>query len=167
MENKSSISPKDILFYGGTAIGLYAMYSLAVKFGLIKSQEQEQQDVNLQNLQSGGGNVNLGSFWQSTYWQNVAKKYGTSTTIGTNVANTLADNIWDAISWYGDSETQIYGVFRQLQYLSQISFLSQVFYGRHGKDLYGFLQDHLSDDELNNVYNIIKNYPITSKALKS
>ena len=159
----AKITPKELITYGGAGLALFAMYKVAEKFGIIKSSEEQQQQQNLQNLQTG--NVgNFGSYWQPSFWGNVAKTYGTATIIGTNVANKLADDIWDAISWYGDSETQIYGVFRQLQYLSQISYLAQVFYGRHGKDLYGFLNDHLSDDELNQIAIIVQNYKVTSKA---
>ena len=162
----NKISAKDIVTYGGAAFAIFAMYKIAEKFGLIKSSEEQQQQINLQNLQTGGGSAQFGSFWNPNFWQNVAKQYGTATTIGTNVVNKLADDIYDAISWYGDDETQIYGVFRALQYQSQISFLAQVFKAKHDKDLYGFLQDHLSDDELNNIAVIVQNYPITSKAKK-
>lgn len=161
-ENK--ISAKEVVTYGGAIFALFAMYKIAEKFGFIKSDAEQQQQQNLQNLQTGGGSTVLGSFWNPNFWQNVAKKYGTATTIGKNVADNLAYNIWDAIAWWGDSETQIYAVFRALQYQSQISYLAQVFQAKYDKDLYGFLQDHLSDDELNNIAVIIQNYPITSKA---
>lgn len=159
----AKVTPKELITYGGAGLALFAMYKVAEKFGIIKSSEEQQQQQNLQNLQTGNV-ANLGSYWQPSFWVNVAKKYGTATTIGKNVADNLAYELWDAIAWWGDSETQIYGVFRQLQYLSQISYLAQVFYAKYGKDLYGYLNDHLSDDELNQIAIIVQNYPITSKA---
>jgi hypothetical protein len=152
-----------LITYAGAGFAIYAMYSIAEKFGLIKSSEQQAQDTNLQNLQTGGNTV-FGSFWSPSFWSEVAKKYGTATIIGTNVANKLSDDLWDATGIFNDDEQAIYGVFRQLQYLSQISFLAQVFYAKHGQDLYGYLKNHLNDDEMNQIAIIVSKFPITSKA---
>ena len=164
MENPK-ISPKDLITYGGAGLLLFGMYKIAEKFGIIKSSEQQQQDTNLQNLQQGGSGE-FGSYWQPSFWANVAKKYGTATTIGTNVANNLVKTLWDATGIFNDDEQAIYGVFRALQYQSQISYLAQVFYGTYQQDLYGYLSNHLNDDELNQIAIIISKFPVTSKAVK-
>ena len=155
---------QDVFKWALTGVGIYALYKVGTKIGLFQTSEDIQQQQTLNTFQQGGSNATLGSYWSPAYWNNVAKKYGTATVIGSNVANALVDTLWDATGIINDDEEAIYGVFRNLQYLSQISYLSQVFYAKHKQDLYGYLSNYLNTDELNTIANIVSKFKITSKS---
>jgi len=155
---------QDVFKWALTGVGIYALYKVGTQIGLFQTSGDIQQQQILNTFQQGGSNATLGSYWSPAYWNNVAKKYGTATVIGSNVANNLATTLWDATGVFNDDEEAIYGVFRQLTYLSQISYLAQVFYGKYNQDLYGYLSNHLNTDELNTIANIVSKFKITSKS---
>ena len=154
----------DVFKWALTGAGIFALYKVGTKLGIFQTSKDVQDQQQLNIFQQGGTSSNFGSYWSPAYWNNVAKKYGTATIIGTNVANNLVDTLWDATGIFNDDEEAIYGVFRQLQYLSQISFLAQVFYAKHQQDLYGYLSNHLDNAELQNIANIVSKFKITSKS---
>jgi hypothetical protein len=154
----------DVFKWALTGVGIYALYKIGTKVGIFQTSTDLQQQQQLNIFSQGGSSSTLGSYWSPAYWNNVAKKYGTATTIGANVANNLATALWDATGIFNDDEEAIYGVFRQLTYLSQISYLAQVFYAKYNQDLYGYLSNHLNNDELNNIANIVSKFKITSKS---
>jgi len=69
----------------------------------------------------------------------------------------------------GTDEEKIYGVFRNLKYKSQVSFLAYWFYQQYKTDLYQVLRDDLNDSELATVLQITQKLPwgiITSTGIK-
>jgi len=71
----------------------------------------------------------------------------------------MADRIESAPGWFNDNEDTLYDIFRTIQTQWQLSLLSSFFHTYNEKDLFLFLTGFLSDDEMGNILNIIKNYP--------
>ena len=147
---KQSIDPNVVIKYGVTLAGLYIVYKLAQKVGLIPSQESKAETQNLQALQS------------ATVWD--YNKFLSSLPAGALLltqggAAAYVDDLWDATGFYNDDEEKIYGVFRAMKTQSQIAALAKRFNQLKGKDLYSYLRDYLNDAELLIVKGIIDQKP--------
>ena len=58
-------------------------------------------------------------------------------------ANSIAQQIYDAIGTVYDTPTQIVAAFKKLSYKTQVSFLSKVFADKYKLDLFSFLTEKL------------------------
>jgi hypothetical protein len=149
MKNKG-IDPNVIIKYGVSLAGLFIIYKLAQKVGLIPSQESKQETQNLQALQSA-------SVWD--YNKFLASLPAGALLLTQAGAAAYVDDLWDATGWYNDDEEKIYGVFREMKTQSQIAALAKRFNQLKNKDLYSYLRDYLNDTELLNVKTIIDQKP--------
>jgi len=146
----SSIDPNVVIKYGVTLAGLYIVYKLAQKVGLLPSQESKAETQNLQALQSA-------TVWD--YNKFLFSLPGGALLLTQTGAAAYVDDLWNATGWYNDDEEKIYGVFRAMKTQSQIAALAKRFNQLKNKDLYGYLRDYLNDAELLTIKQIIDQKP--------
>jgi|688.fasta_scaffold1651195_1 hypothetical protein len=147
---KNSIDPNTLIKAGISLAGLFIVYKLLQKTGLLPTAASNQAAQNLQQLET------------ATVWD--YNKFLSSVPAGAllltqNGAAAYVDDLWNATSWYSDDEEQIYGVFRAMKTQSQISALAKRFNQLKAQDLYGFLKNYLNEEELLRVKQIIDQKP--------
>jgi hypothetical protein len=74
-------------------------------------------------------------------------------------ADSYATQINKAFSVFGDDEEQIFGVFRNLRYKTQVGSLVTSYFKLFKKDLLSELKSRLSENEFNTIVNIIETKP--------
>jgi len=147
---KSSIDPNVLIKAGISLAGLFIVYKLLQKTGLLPSLESNQAAQNLQALESS-------NYWNyNDFLQKAPPGHALLTQAG---AAAYVDDLWNATSFYSDDEDAIYGVFRAMRTQSQIAALAKRFNQLKGKDLYGYLKDYLNEAELLTVKRIIDQKP--------
>lgn len=147
---KSSIDPNILIKAGISIAGLFIVYKLLQKTGLIPSKEDTQAAQSLQQLETA-------SVWDyNKFLSSVPNGAKLLTQSG---AAAYVDDLWSATSFYSDDEEKIYGVFRAMKTQSQIAALAKRFNQLKGKDLYGYLKDYLNEEELLTVKKIIDQKP--------
>ncbi len=148
-----------LLLYGGGLLIVYfgILRPLLEKLGLATSQA-EQQVINQQNL------PNNKNPFSPVYWKSVPG----AKLITRNSTNNLAKRIYDSMGFFSDDEPQVFSVFSQMKYKTQVSWLSDIFQQNYKMDLLDFLkrgkgqlpQAGLNDTELQQIINIVNNLPI-------
>lgn len=147
---KSAIDPNVLIKAGISLAGLFIVYKLLQKTGLLPSLESNQAAQNLQALESS-------NYWNyNDFLQKAPPGHALLTQAG---AAAYVDDLWNATSFYSDDEDAIYGVFRAMRTQSQIAALAKRFNQLKGKDLYGYLKDYLNEAELLTVKRIIDQKP--------
>ena len=147
---------KNLAIYAG--IYLLLVRPILTKVGIVKSKEDRliDEQTSLPN--------NINPFSPAFY-----RTGGPGTKILTsNAANRYAADIYDAMGYLTDDEAKIYGVFRQLKYQSQISFLAEKFANKYSIDLLEYLKrgknqfnpgSGLNSEELTVIFNIVNRLP--------
>lgn len=87
---------------------------------------------------------------------NYYKKVGSD--LSDEQAATHAEAIYDAFDFFDDDEEEIYGVFRRLNKLADLSKVCDAYYKDYTEDLYQVLVDGLSSEEMTIVIDMIKQY---------
>lgn len=67
----------------------------------------------------------------------------------------LGKIIYDAKGYFNDDEAAVYGVFQQLSYKTQVSFLAEKFFDKYKVSLLGYLQSFLNETEMATVAAIV------------
>ena len=147
---KNNIDPNIIIKAGVSLAGLFIVYKLLQKTGLLPSAESTQAAQNLEALESS-------NYWN--YNDFLQKAPGGHALLTQSGAAAYVDTLWDATSWYNDDEEAIYGVFRAMRTQSQIAALSKRFNELKGQDLYSYLKNYLNEEELLTVKKIIDQKP--------
>jgi hypothetical protein len=106
----------------------------------IKDTEEEKNEIKkakkkVQDLPKGDKNPFSPRYYTATNKRPMLIPMAT--------ANLFAKRIKDAIGIVYDSPENIIGVFRNLNYKTQVSFLAKVFFDLYGIDLLEFLEDKL------------------------
>jgi hypothetical protein len=96
--------------------------------------------------------VNTQEYFKPTYFSSQPK----SMLLSDATAKRLAEAIHNAWGIFNDAEEKIYGVFRSLTYIPQVSQIAFYYFSEFGEDLAGDLISKLSKAELQTVYNIIQ-----------
>lgn len=130
---------KGLLTIVGVLAGLFVLYKILEKFGLVKTKEQIQQEKDEKAAGTTQGNP-----WSPLYWKSVKG----ASLISKATANAYADQIAKSIGNFWDDENGVYSVLRKLKYKTQLSWLSQVFNDRHKADLFNYLERNFSDKEI-------------------
>jgi len=86
---------------------------------------------------------------------NYYKQFGNAHLLTVASARGLNKIIFDAKGYFNDDEAAVYGVFGQLTYKTQVSFLADQFFLVYKQSLYGFLQNMFNDKELAQVAIIV------------
>ena len=140
MENKAQIAELVI----GLLI-IYMIYKLFRGIGEKLNIVDDEQDISASQLVEDRENI-----FSPNYW----KKKKNAKILTTNSARALASNIYNAAGYFNDNEEAVYGVFRQLTYKTQLSWLSYIFYKQYGEDLLQYLKSFMNSDELATVKQI-------------
>ena len=147
---KTAIDPNILIKAGVSIAGLFIVYKLLQKTGLLPSAESTQTAQNLQQLESA-------SVWD--YNKFLSTLPAGAKLLTQSGAAAYVEDLWDATGTFNDDEEAIYGVFRAMKTQSQISALAKRFNQLKSKDLYGYLKDYLNEEELLNVKKIIDQKP--------
>jgi hypothetical protein len=125
-----------------------------------KSDEEKQSDKKIKDSIISNPNKN---YWTPRYWQDKSKTEGVQKILTKATAEELAKRLWDSISWYpgGDDISKAEGVFKNLLYKTQVSFLSDTFQKLYKKDMLSFLIEKLDTKEQKEALNRILTF--TSK----
>jgi hypothetical protein len=125
-----------------------------------KSDEEEKGDKKIKDSIITNPNKN---YWTPRYWQDKSKTEGVQKILTKATAEELAKRLWDSISWYpgGDDIAKAEGVFKNLLYKTQVSFLADTFQKLYKKDMLSFLIDKLDTKDQKEALNRILTF--TSK----
>lgn len=147
---KQSIDPNIIIKAGVSIAGLFIVYKILQKFGVIPSAASTQAEQNLIALESA-------SVWDyNKFLSNLPAGAKLLTQTG---AAAYVNDLWKATGYFNDDEQAIYGVFRAMKTQSQISALAKRFNELKGQDLYSYLKNYLNEEELLTVKKIIDTKP--------
>jgi hypothetical protein len=148
-----------IILYGGGLLILYfgILKPILEKLGLQTSQAQ--QTINNQAQVQNQKNPFSPIFWKSTPNPILLTK---------NSTIALAKRIYDAMGYFSDDESEVYSVFNQMKYQTQVSWLADIFQQQYKQDMYDFLkrgkgnlpQAGLSDTEMLQIINQVNKLPI-------
>jgi hypothetical protein len=102
-------------------------------------------------------------YWSPRYWRDQYKANGVQQILTKAKAEQLSKNLKDSISWFPfpDDTAKAEGVFKNLLYKTQVSFLSETFYNLYNIDMLSFLIDKLDTKEQKEALNRILTF--TSK----
>lgn len=133
--------------------GAFLLTVILRRFGILQTGSEQKAKAQLQKRvieieQSG-------DIWSTRFWQNYpAKQYSDQQ------AQNLAGHIKNSMTFLGDDEARIFGVFRQLNYQTNVSQISDAYTKLYGRDMHSDLRDALSSKEMNEVYDIISLKPL-------
>lgn len=94
-------------------------------------------------------------WWSASYF----KTHNGSALMKQADIHKAAETIYDAKGYVYDDESAAIGVIRNIQYKSQISQLAETFNTMYKKDLYAYLLSFLSQDQMVQLIDIVKNKP--------
>jgi hypothetical protein len=147
---KANIDPNTIIKAGVTLAGLFIVYKILQKVGVLPSKESKQEEQSLQALESA-------NYWN---YNDFLKSYPAGTRLLTQGgAAAYVEDLWNATGYFNDDEQQIYGVFRAMKTQSQVAALAKRFNELKSQDLYSYLKNYLNEEELLTVKKIIDQKP--------
>ncbi len=128
---------------------------LLEKLGLKESGDDKDR-IETEDLPQSKDYWSPGFYKIKPYPAGVTDKVLTTQKFAVDASKTIWDSIntFDWLTWVNDDENRIYGVFRQLQYKTQISFVADWFFYTYKKDLYQFLRSYLNDSEMGTLLTI-------------
>jgi hypothetical protein len=146
----NQIDPNVVIKGVATLAGLYLVYKVLQKVGVVPTAAATAATQNLQQLQSA-------NYWDyNNFLATAPAGHLVLTQAG---AEAYVDDLWDATSFYSDDEEQIYGVFRAMKTKSQVAALAKRFNQLKSFDLYNYLENYLNESELLKVKGIIDQKP--------
>ncbi len=95
---------------------------------------------------------------KQNYWNINFPKKGAMLITASSGKN-LSDIIYNAMGYINDNEDKVYGVFRSLNYKTQVSSLSYWFFKYYSRDLYNFIRGYFNDAEMAELKKIIDSKP--------
>lgn len=147
---KTSIDPNTLIKAGVTLAGLFIVYKILQKVGVLPSAESRKEEQSLQALESA-------NYWN---YNDFLKTYPAGTRLLTQGgAAAYVEDLWNATGYFNDDEQKIYGVFRAMKTQSQVAALAKRFNELKSQDLYSYLKNYLNDEELLTVKKIIDQKP--------
>ena len=146
----NQIDPNTIIKAAVTLTGIYLVYKVLQKVGVVPTAAETAATQNLQQLQSA-------SYWDyNNFLATAPAGHLVLTQAG---AEAYVNDLWDATSFINDDEEQIYGVFRAMKTQSQVAALAKRFNELKSFDLYNYLENYLNESELLKVKGIIDQKP--------
>lgn len=145
-----------IILIGAGAVALVYFGVLNPLFKYL-GLKQSEETINLDNEA-----VNPLSFWSPNFWRTVS---GAKILTSAAVEN-MATDIYNSFGLFNDCEECVISIFKQLNYKTQVSYLSDYFYKKYGFDLLSFLrggnypQDRLSDKDVNDINIFLSKLPL-------
>lgn len=182
----------NIVFFSVLGIAGFALFRAFQKFGLIKSQADIQNEADARALDSGAAldprivnPKNPAASLNPQYWLAILKAYQTKKGIknidqkqfnaifnpdfsnGKGYHQNLTDyatQVWDSkkVFFLPDKEDSTYNVFRKLRNQAQVSKLAATFSELYKRDLLGFIQSFMNDEQQAKLYAILKSKPLVN-----
>jgi hypothetical protein len=146
----NSIDPNTMIKAGVTLAGLFIVYKIMQKIGVLPTAASTAAAQNLQQLESA-------SYWDYNKFLSTLPAGAALLTMSGAAA--YVNDLWDATGVFNDDEEKIYGVFRAMKTQSQVAALAKRFNQLKNKDLFGYLNDYLNESELLKVKAIIDQKP--------
>lgn len=146
----NQLDPNVVIKGIATLAGLYLVYKVLQKVGVVPTAAANAEAQNLQQLEAA-------NYWDYNKFLSTAP--GGHALLTQAGAAAFVDDLWDATGTFNDDEEKIYGVFRALRTQSQVAALAKRFNQLKSKDLYGYLNDYLNESELLKVKAIIDQKP--------
>ena len=85
------------------------------------------------------------NYWTLEYWKNAKQR----PSISESQADDIAEQIYDANSWYNDNEESVGNAFRKMNMnKSNVSLVADRFSHLYKEDLYGYLDNFLNPEEM-------------------
>lgn len=145
----------NLLLIGGLFVaGYFVIKPLLEKLGLKESAEDKAIKEKLKEqefkLNIWGGIPSL---------TKAAGKNKTIKVLTVNGADFYAKEINKAFGLFNDNEEQVFGVFRNLRFKSQVASIVTAYFKLYKKDLLNELRGKLSESELNTIISIIETKP--------
>jgi len=139
------------ILFGGYFIGK----NILEAFGLKESAEDKAVKAKLKEQET---KLNI---WSGLASLRKAAGANRKISVLTNAgAKFYAKQINNAFSIVNDDEQQIYAVFRQLRFKTQVASIVSAYFDLYKKDLLTTLKAKLSDKELAEIINIIETKPL-------
>lgn len=133
---------------GITLTYLFIVRPIFQKIGIIKTQDEKDQEKQEQDYSSSASSPFNPNFYKSVAGAQLVTKA---------VAQSIAQTLYDAHGFINDDEQAVYGALRQLSYKTQLSWVADVFYQQYQQDLYQYLRNFLDDSEMSIVNSIAAN----------
>lgn len=151
----------------GFVVWKYVLSPLLEGTGLKDSKE----DVARQKVEALPGNKD---YWRGSWFRLPPSQLPIKDVKGLVLLNSTYTlsyirQLYAAMAGTGTNEEKLYGVFRQLKYKSQVSWLVYSYYQKYKLDLYQQMRSELSDSEMNTVLQITEKLPwgiVTSSGVK-
>lgn len=120
------------LIVGGTV--LYFAPKIMELLGLKKDAADQTVDTEQYN-----------AVWTPKYYKDMAAK-GKIYLLTQDSLKKFADEVYNSKGYFNDDEEKLTGVFKAINYKTQVSQLSEYFFNTYKKDLYGFMNSFLDND---------------------
>jgi len=140
---------KYLLYAGGLVLLYVAGNKIFQKLGIVKDQEDMAAEA-------ANAQVESENYFDPLYHKEKLRVYGEIKTLSDKGVY-YAKKLYDAKGVFNDDEDTVYGVFRALNYKTQVSVVADAFFKLYNKDLKNYLQPpngFLSDAEWNEVVKI-------------
>lgn len=144
MDNK-----KEIIEIVIGVIIIFLVYKVAKSMLQKLNLVADEKDEAAASLVEDKGNIFSPNYWKGKKGAKI---------LTTNVARDMSKRIYNAAGTFNDNEEAVYGVFRQLTYKTQLSWLSYMFYKQYGEDLLQYISNFMNADELATVKQITSKY---------
>jgi hypothetical protein len=139
------------LLYGGGLLLLYvAGKKVFQKLGIVETAADVQ-------AAQASAQVESENYFDPTYYKDKIKIYGEVMSLSDKGVY-YAKKLYNAKGLFNDDEDTVFGVFRALNYKTQVSVVADAFFKLYNQDLKNFLQPpngFLSSNEWNNLVNIL------------
>lgn len=163
------LNPIEIGKYALLGTGLFLIYKLFRGTGLIKTASEEADDKKVEDIDAGKFEP-----LNPKLWQQLKSKYPKNGVMLLKQGQTnkyIYDLFRSNVSILPANKDRIFGVFNQLKYQSQVSWIADQFQKKYNKDLNTFLNIGLTgafnDDDKKRLYNIISALPLGIQDLKT
>ena len=145
----------NLLLIGGLFVaGYFVIKPILEKLGIKESAEQKETKEKLKEQE-----IKLNIWGGLPTMVKAAGNKKTLKVLTVAGADSYATQINKSFSVFGDDEEQIFGVFRNLRYKTQVGSLVTAYFKLYKKDLLTELKSRLSESEFNTIINIIETKP--------
>lgn len=134
------------IILGGTV--LYFAPKIMELLGLAKDKGDKTVDT-----------AQYDAVWTPKYYKDLAAK-GKIYILTQDSLKNFAKQVYDSKGFFNDDEDKLTGVFKAINYKTQVSQLAEYFFNTYKKDLYGFMNSFLDNDtEFVPIINIVNAKP--------
>lgn len=132
--------------------------------GLSDSKEGKANKELIDKKVNSAQKQTVNSPWNRAYYKNVQKKRQI-VLVTLSSAQSLAKKLWDSVGYVYDSPADGSGAIHQCKNKCQVSFVSDIFYQKYGKDLLTWLNDKYDvmgqREYLREMIEYVDNLPVT------